>query len=275
MRYLKRVELWKQSISKACRAGQKNDLLDAFESENEALLRDVTDIGNDVEISFRAALADVLKSTKKEDVGNASSEVFQLLKFAFAFAVRFHTMSPLQMPKVPYLLIEDLLESQTIEKSESIWTIIDSMQDVITHPDLFQKGKLTLLRICNSLLRKLSKSCNTEFCGKVLMFLAAVYPLSEKSALNLSCKVNTSNITYFESAEQFAAHSGTSTAGNAGTEVKEDTDESAMDVAEPSDAHGNVASAQALTCDRYQAFWKLQVRPFAVVEILSTDLQYF
>ncbi len=66
-----------------------------------------------------------------------------------------------------------------------------------------------------------------KFCGRILMFLSDVFPLSEPSALNLAGRVNTSNVTYFDSAEKFA------------------TDAS--------------SSVPTITYDLYEAFWKLQV----------------
>lgn len=50
-----------------------------------------------------------------------------------------------------------------------------------------QKGKaLTLLRTLNDLLRRLSKmGATTMFCGKILMFLSGVFPLGERSGVNL------------------------------------------------------------------------------------------
>jgi hypothetical protein len=48
------------------------------------------------------------------------------------------------------------------------------------------KGKgLVLLRMCNELLRRLSKETNTVFCGRILMFLANSFPLGERSGVNL------------------------------------------------------------------------------------------
>jgi THO complex subunit 1 len=50
-----------------------------------------------------------------------------------------------------------------------------------------QKGKaLVLLRTLNDLLRRLSKmGSNTIFCGRILTFLSAVFPLGERSGVNL------------------------------------------------------------------------------------------
>ena len=50
-----------------------------------------------------------------------------------------------------------------------------------------QKGKaLVLLRTLNDLLRRLSKmGSNTIFCGRILTFLSGVFPLGERSGVNL------------------------------------------------------------------------------------------
>lgn len=65
-----------------------------------------------------------------------------------------------------------------------------------------------MLKTCNSLLRKLSKSCDTEFCGRILLFLATIYPISERSALNVMGKVNVANVTYYEEKEAFEQNLG-------------------------------------------------------------------
>lgn len=50
-----------------------------------------------------------------------------------------------------------------------------------------QKGKaLILLRTLNDLLRRLSKTGSTTmFCGRILAFLSGVFPLGERSGVNL------------------------------------------------------------------------------------------
>jgi THO complex subunit 1 len=50
-----------------------------------------------------------------------------------------------------------------------------------------QKGKaLILLRTLNDLLRRLSKTGSTTiFCGRILTFLSGVFPLGERSGVNL------------------------------------------------------------------------------------------
>ena len=70
------------------------------------------------------------------------------------------------------------------------WALLEAQSYSLTeHSSLFLKGKLVLLRVCNGLLRRLSKTLDTEWCGRVLMFLTAAYPLSERSAVNVKGEV--------------------------------------------------------------------------------------
>ena len=56
-----------------------------------------------------------------------------------------------------------------------------------------------LLRICNDLLRRLSRSQNTVFCGRILLFLAKFFPFSERSGLNIVSEFNVENVTEYGS----------------------------------------------------------------------------
>jgi THO complex subunit 1 transcription elongation factor len=42
-----------------------------------------------------------------------------------------------------------------------------------------------MLRTCNQLLRRLSKGHNAVLCGRILIFLARLLPLSDRSGINL------------------------------------------------------------------------------------------
>ena len=116
-----------------------------------------------------------------------------------------------------------------------------------------------------------------QFCGKVLLFLAAIYPLSEKSALNLPGKVNTSNTTYFEDEQTYLANTTVTavTGGDdttAACESKGETAEAAgggeMQVegeegASITNTNTTIALATPppeIAYEMYQSFWELQVR---------------
>lgn len=63
------------------------------------------------------------------------------------------------------------------------------------------KGKgIILLRLCNELLRRLSKSEDTVFCGRIFVFLTKSFPLSERSGVNLRGEFHLENRTTFASA---------------------------------------------------------------------------
>lgn len=64
-----------------------------------------------------------------------------------------------------------------------------SQSDFIPEAGRNTKASLCLLKLCNALLRRLSKTHNSVFCGKILVFLSFTFALSERSAVNLMGKV--------------------------------------------------------------------------------------
>lgn len=97
-----------------------------------------------------------------------------------------------------FQLLEDLTEISTMRNCKDIFGYIESKQDVLGKLELFARGKLVMLRTCNQLLRRLSKANDVVFCGRILMFLAHFFPLSERSAVNIKGVFNTSNVTKYE-----------------------------------------------------------------------------
>ena len=111
--------------------------------------------------------------------------------------------------KAPFVLLDSVLNTQTITVCEQIWDLVESLSETISHESLVPtdgrniKSKLWLLRLANSLLKRLSTTQNSLFCGRISLFLARIFPLSEKSALNLTKKRNVSNTTVYDSEEVF------------------------------------------------------------------------
>lgn len=97
-----------------------------------------------------------------------------------------------------FQLLEDLTEMSTMRNCKDIFAYIESKQDILGKQELFARGKLVMLRTCNQLLRRLSKANDVVFCGRILMFLAHFFPLSERSAVNIKGVFNTSNETKYE-----------------------------------------------------------------------------
>ena len=89
------------------------------------------------------------------------------------------------------------------------------------------------------------------------MFLAAVYPLSELSALNLSGRINVTNQTYYDTLEQYQEYFNSVTS----IDMVDDSSSGAMDIATPTGNNKGASSSNPqfqITYDLYESFWKLQ-----------------
>jgi THO complex subunit 1 len=56
----------------------------------------------------------------------------------------------------------------------------------------------TLLRLCNTLLRRLSKAEDTIFAGRILIYLSQSFPLCERSGMNIRGEFHTDNVTEYD-----------------------------------------------------------------------------
>ncbi|KAK2461523.1 hypothetical protein APHAL10511_005986 [Amanita phalloides] len=87
----------------------------------------------------------------------------------------------------PLSILQDLLETQTVASCDDVFSWMELRAARLTEGMVPQKGKaLVLLRTLNDLLRRLSKmGSTTRFCGRILIFLSDVFPLGERSGVNL------------------------------------------------------------------------------------------
>ncbi|KAL6645309.1 hypothetical protein ACP70R_016917 [Stipagrostis hirtigluma subsp. patula] len=127
------------------------------------------------------------------DSGESNCQITRLLDIVLYLCERGHVEGGMV-----FQLLEDLTEMSTIKDCKDIFGYIESKQDVLGKQELFGRGKLVMLRTCNQLLRRLSKANDVVFCGRIIMFLAHFFPLSERSALNIKGVFNTSNVTKYE-----------------------------------------------------------------------------
>ncbi|SNX87077.1 related to nuclear matrix protein p84 [Melanopsichium pennsylvanicum] len=104
-------------------------------------------------------------------------------------------------PTLPLSLVEELIESQPIATCSRLFEYTELRVKPLTiglHPT---RGKgLVLLRTCNELLKRLSKPSqqHTVFAGRILSLLAKVFPLGERSGVNLRGDFNVENKFYIE-----------------------------------------------------------------------------
>jgi len=96
-----------------------------------------------------------------------------------------------------FWLVEELLDSQTIAGCRKVFDYLESRRERLTG-NHFNSKKLVILRSCNDLLRRLSRAEDTPFCGRVFIFLFQVFPLGDKSSVNLRGEYHVENVTTFD-----------------------------------------------------------------------------
>ncbi|XP_066575294.1 THO complex subunit 1 [Amia ocellicauda] len=150
----------------------------------------------------------------------------------------------------PFLLLGDVLDCLPLDQCDKIFTFVEENVSTWKSNSFYSAGKNYLLRMCNDLLRRLSKSQNTVFCGRIQLFLARLFPLSEKSGLNLQSQFNLDNITVFNKNEQ------ESTLGQKHTEEKDETME--VEEGEMGDEDAPTPCSIPIDYNLYRKFWTLQ-----------------
>ena len=187
------------------------------------------------EQSFRDVLRDVI--IKDENVIQSSKNLIQLAITSAEVQICYHS--------VPFLLLSDAFDCITLDHCESLFDLIENNVNTWTKPEFFSSGKILLLRMCNDLLRRLSSSQNTVFCGRIQLFLARLFPLSEKSGLNLMSHFNLENVTTYKTKKALAQ-------SKEGVEEGEEMD---IDTTFNEDT---LASERPIDYNLYQKLWSLQ-----------------
>jgi THO complex subunit 1 len=100
-------------------------------------------------------------------------------------------------PYLPVVLLVDIFDTKTLDLCENLFMFVEKNVSVFKEEHFFTPCKNHLLRMCNDLLRRLSRSQNTVFCGRILLFLAKFFPFSERSGLNIISEFNVENTTEF------------------------------------------------------------------------------
>jgi len=95
---------------------------------------------------------------------------------------------------LPITILSDLFDVKTLVQCQDFFFLVESRVEVWKDDLFFKSIKNQLLRTCNDLLRRMSRSQNTVFCGRILVFLARFFPLFERSGLNLIGEFNRDNV---------------------------------------------------------------------------------
>lgn len=108
---------------------------------------------------------------------------------------------------IPASCLERVVEAVTVAECEGVFAFLDSRISFFKHPQARHQCQFALLRTGNTLLRRLSKSHNAMLCGRILLFLAKLLPLTEKSGVNLHGSFNTQNVTPIADVQEGAVDS--------------------------------------------------------------------
>jgi hypothetical protein len=143
-------------------------------------------------------------------------------------------------------------------------TFLESRVSTLMQPALFTSGaSLQLLRLSNRLLRRLSRVSRPRFCGRVLLLMAYVFSLDERSGVNLAGAFNTNNVTLYETGD---ADAPAATASSS-TETAMDVDEPAAKRAKTESSGGGSGSGDGggdgggdapVDLSFYRTLWQLQ-----------------
>ncbi|EFR04301.1 THO complex subunit 1 [Nannizzia gypsea CBS 118893] len=143
-----------------------------------------------VETAFREIFYDLLATTSINEP--SFMRIWNLLDIVSIFSDNEKCE-----PGLIFWLIEELLDSQTIDGCRKVFDYLESRRERNTAKHFKQKS-LIILRSCNELLRRLSRAEDTVFCGRVFIFLFQSFPLGDKSSVNLRGEYHTENVTTFD-----------------------------------------------------------------------------
>jgi THO complex subunit 1 len=153
------------------------------------------------------------------------------------------------------LLIQDMLEAVDISRAARLFALVEAHAGALaTALGEQPRALLMLLRMCIELMRRMSKSEHTVFCGRVLLFLAQVYPLTDRSGLNAKGDINAANITLFDDEQAFNDATTTPTA-NAST---------------ASDVVAESHDLRPIDYQFYKTFWSLQSQLRDPISVLAS-----
>ena len=104
-------------------------------------------------------------------------------------------------PQETFSTFQMIFDMICLKQAESVFPIFDDLSIWLRkYPDRFTPlVKNSMLRLCNDLLRRLSAtgSRDIQFSGKIQLFLTRLFPIDEKSALNLTSSFHLENQTVY------------------------------------------------------------------------------
>ncbi|KAF2687446.1 nuclear matrix protein [Lentithecium fluviatile CBS 122367] len=164
-------------------------------------------------------------------------------------------------PQLVLLLLEELLDSLSIDGCRTALGFLESRREVL-FAARSQNKDLVILRLCNELLRRLSRAEDPVFCGRVYIFLFHSFPLGDKSSVNLRGNFHTENVTTFEDYLNTSAAVGGEMqidVGDPGESVKEEAKAGETSFVPAGEEKASKEITPTMDVDElYPVFWSLQ-----------------
>jgi THO complex subunit 1 len=160
-----------------------------------------------------------------------------------------------------FVVVQQVFETTSLNECGLVFGWVESVRGRLSADHCWKRGKLTMLRTCNELQKRLSvgKLADVVFKGRVACLLSALYPLSERSALNISGAYNDGGGGVVE--DVFGAGGGTDVDTTDGKTSAAKRTDPGSGAGEKCDARADVqltATSTAETRAFYKTFWNLQ-----------------
>lgn len=168
------------------RTSFKANTTDLIESHTKSFSKSTSDLKSPLDQAFRDILIELLEKEVKVDI------LRQFVDFNVVLCRK-----ELSNPTMPVVLLSDIFDALTLDVCQEMFVYVESNVEVWKEALFFTCCKNNLLRLCNDLLRRLSRSTATVFCGRILLFLAKFFPFSERSGLNIVSEFNLENVTEY------------------------------------------------------------------------------
>ncbi|GAA5874289.1 hypothetical protein JCM1840_000624 [Sporobolomyces johnsonii] len=160
---------------------------------------------------------------------------------------------------LPLNILTGLMELRPISACEPLFGYIESRVERLTKGMEYQRGRgPILLRLLNDLLRRLprSKSQPVILSGRILMLLSSVYPLGEKSGVNLRGNFNVGKGTVWE--EEAGKEMDGAKEDAKKEEEEKEKEKMEVEEGEEQESQARESPAQESPSSFYATFWSLQ-----------------
>ncbi|XP_025411324.1 THO complex subunit 1 [Sipha flava] len=150
----------------------------------------------------RSILDQVLRCYVLDIVLSKPPNIYDVCKMWTSFTIEL-VRNEMCTAIMPVVILSDMFDVTTVDLCEKMFDHVETNVNVLKESQFFMACKNNLLRMCNDLLRRLSRSRNTVFCGRILLFLAKFFPFSERSGLNIVSEFNLENVTEYLNENNF------------------------------------------------------------------------